>query len=100
MKPMTHSVSSEGLVATGSWPHKAPEPPSKRHELQVVAAVRRALRSTGYPHLRRLQVSMIDDEIVLRGKVPTFFMFQMAQATVMSVAFDKKLRNELQVHRR
>ena len=64
---------------------------------RVVLAVERALQSTNYPSLRAVQVCEAGDTIVIRGKVPSYFILQMAQAVTMAIAFDRTLRNELQV---
>jgi osmotically-inducible protein OsmY len=60
-------------------------------------AVRLALGETGYTWLRRIDVSAEGACVVLRGGVPSFYLKQLAQKTVLAVAGVKVLRNELQV---
>jgi osmotically-inducible protein OsmY len=68
-------------------------------ELCLVERVERALRATGFPPLREVQVSVCGQLVVLQGRVPSYYMKQLAQAAAMGVAGIGELRNELQVIR-
>jgi osmotically-inducible protein OsmY len=56
-----------------------------------------ALEKTGHGWLRRVVVLAEAEVIVLRGKVPSFYLKQMAQVTVMAVPGIELVRNELEV---
>jgi hypothetical protein len=58
-----------------------------------------ALRATGYPALRVVDVTVADQLVILDGRVPSYYMKQLAQAVAMEVATDRKLRNDLHVVR-
>ena len=60
-------------------------------------AVRGALAQTGYEWLRRVAVEAEGGSAVLRGVVPSFYLKQLAQVTVMAVAGVEVVRNELRV---
>jgi osmotically-inducible protein OsmY len=68
-----------------------PEVPS------VADAVRIALDGTGHAWLRRVAVAVEGGVVVLRGVVPSFYLKQLAQTTVMAVPGVAEVRNELQV---
>jgi osmotically-inducible protein OsmY len=64
---------------------------------EVAESARTALQKTGHGWLQRVEVVTEDAVIVLRGRVPSYYLKQIAQATVMAVAGVEVLRNELQV---
>ena len=61
---------------------------------------RAALEKTGHGWLRRIVVVAEAEVIVLQGKVPSFYLKQMAQVTVMAVPGIELVRNELEVEGR
>jgi osmotically-inducible protein OsmY len=61
--------------------------------------VERALRATGYSPLRAIKVSIHSQFVILRGRVPSYYMKQLAQATVLDVPGVRELRNDVQVCR-
>lgn len=63
----------------------------------IVAAVRNALDKTGHGWLRRIEVGVESGCVVLRGRVPSFYLKQMAQVTVLAVPGADLVRNDLQV---
>ncbi len=72
--------------------------PANGDELALVAAaVRMALEKTGHGWLRRIVVALEGESIVLRGTLPSFYLKQMAQVTVLAVPGVAALRNELVV---
>jgi osmotically-inducible protein OsmY len=64
---------------------------------RVADAVRTALSKTAHAWLQRLTVLIEGQVVVLQGKVPSYYLKQMAQVTAMSVAGVEFLRNEVQV---
>ena len=56
-----------------------------------------ALRATGLPPLRNVQVIVHEGYVVLKGRVRTYYMKQMAQCAAMSVRGVGELRNEFEV---
>lgn len=60
-------------------------------------AVRSALDGTGRTWLRRVSVSVYGGVVLLQGRVPSFYLKQMAQVIVMAVPGVGVVRNELQV---
>lgn len=76
----------------GGTPHSGGPNPSP-----LPAAVRGALERTGHTSLRRVEVSYSAGVIVLRGAVPSFYLKQLAQGTVMAVVGVVPVRNELEV---
>ena len=60
-------------------------------------AVRSALDKTGHGRLRRIDVEVEGQTVFLRGRLPSFYLKQMAQVTVLAVPGVALLRNEIQV---
>jgi osmotically-inducible protein OsmY len=63
----------------------------------VVGAIRHALDTTSHGWLHLVAVATDGDVVVLRGRVPSFYLKQMAQATALAVPGVAALRNELEV---
>jgi osmotically-inducible protein OsmY len=61
------------------------------------AAVGKALAQTGHGWLQRIVVVIEGGNVILRGKVPNFYLKQMAQATVMAMPDVEVVQNELHV---
>jgi osmotically-inducible protein OsmY len=59
--------------------------------------IREELAACGQLHLRRVRVSALDGNVVLGGRVPTYYLKQVAQARVLAMLGVKSLANELQV---
>jgi osmotically-inducible protein OsmY len=68
-------------------------------DLCLVERVERALRATGYSPLRAVEVSVRGQLVILRGRVPSYYMKQLAQAVAMGVAGTRELRNDVDVVR-
>jgi osmotically-inducible protein OsmY len=75
---------------------QAPAPPGPA-PLALADAVREALALTRHGWLQRVTVVVESGAVVLRGRVPSFYLKQLAQVTVMAVAGVGQLRNELRV---
>jgi osmotically-inducible protein OsmY len=56
-----------------------------------------ALRATGYLALRNLAVVVRDGEVVICGRVPNYYMIQMANTTAKCVAGIRQVRLDLDV---
>jgi osmotically-inducible protein OsmY len=65
----------------------------------IAAAARAALARTGYAWLQRVAVAAEAGALVLRGEVPSFYLKQLAQATVLALPGVPGVRNELRVGR-
>jgi osmotically-inducible protein OsmY len=66
-------------------------------ELDLADRVERALRATGYGPLRDVQVTADAWRVALEGRVPSYYLKQVAQATALSVSGVREVRNNLQV---
>jgi len=62
-------------------PHFARKPSSQDCELET--SVRSSLQKTGYHQLRRLDVVVEDGQVRLSGRLPQFYLLQLAQQAVM-----------------
>ena len=59
--------------------------------------VERALRATGYGPLRGIEVSVDARLVILGGRVPSYYLKQVAQTTALAVPGVRHLRNDLDV---
>jgi osmotically-inducible protein OsmY len=66
-------------------------------DLDLAERVERALRATGYTALRSVEIAAHDGRVVLRGRVPSYHMKQIAQAAVLAVPGAVAVRNDLDV---
>jgi osmotically-inducible protein OsmY len=66
-------------------------------DLRLAERVARALRATGYPSMRTIEVTAGNRCVYLQGQVPSYYMKQVAQAVVLSVPGIQELHNELEV---
>ena len=88
-EPMTEVT--ESLGGNGATPTNCEDPSA------ISAAVRMALERTGHGWLRRIVVVPDGESIVLQGILPSYYLKQMAQVTVLTVPGVRALRNELVV---
>jgi osmotically-inducible protein OsmY len=75
-------------------------PPAETRALvarTLLDEVQRGLHATGYPALRGVNVVAISTVVLLQGRVPSYHMKQVAQATVMNLPGVREIRNELDV---
>jgi osmotically-inducible protein OsmY len=63
----------------------------------VAERITQALLATGYPPLRNIEVSAFSQVFVLQGRVPNYYMKQIAQAVALNAAGDREVRNEVTV---
>jgi osmotically-inducible protein OsmY len=68
-----------------------------RVDLHLAERVERSLRATGYPSLRALEISVCGRLVILRGRVPSYYMKQLAQAVAMTVPGIDRVDNDLEV---
>jgi osmotically-inducible protein OsmY len=73
------------------------EDSSARAEDALAFEVELALRATGYPALRNLAVVVRDGVVSLCGRVPNYYMIQIANAAATCVAGGREVRIELGV---
>jgi len=78
-------------------PGTAAPSPERPDDLYLAETVDRALRATGHASLRRLDVGVRDGVVVLRGRVPTYYLKQLAQEAVLRVKGINQLSNRLEV---
>lgn len=70
-------------------------PPNPEH--QLIARIRRVLRSTGYDALSHIRVAVEQNVVRLEGQVPTYFLKQVAQTQVLSINEVRSVINNLVV---
>jgi osmotically-inducible protein OsmY len=63
----------------------------------VLGQAKRLLADSPFHELRLLQVEIKNDSVLLRGRVPTFYMKQLAQETVRSATRGVQLVNDVDV---
>jgi osmotically-inducible protein OsmY len=78
-------------------PHFSGEPPLPDSELET--SVRSSLQQTGYQQLRRLDVVVEDGQVSLSGRLPQFYLLQLAQQAVMKTAGVVNVQNGIEVVR-
>src|SRR5262245_29269392 len=84
-------------VSDSPEPTDGPPPPGVPERPDLVDAVLAALHKTGHAWLRRAIVLSSYGVIVLRGTVPSYYLKQLAQVTVMTVPGVESVKNELEV---
>jgi hypothetical protein len=85
--------------ATPAGPAAAPDGAPGGDDLRRAEQVERALRATGYPTLRHIQATVGGPLVLLRGRVPSYYLKQLAQEAARGVAEGREVRNEIQVIR-
>jgi osmotically-inducible protein OsmY len=66
-------------------------------DLCLAERVKRALRAAGYPPLRAVEACACGPLVVLRGRVASYYLKQVAQATALGVPGVGQLRNDVEV---
>jgi osmotically-inducible protein OsmY len=67
--------------------------------LRLAERVQRALCATGHMPLRGIEVTVQARLVILAGRVPSYFLKQVAQATALAVPGAQQVRNDLEVGR-
>jgi osmotically-inducible protein OsmY len=65
----------------------------------IEGSVAARLRQSPYPALRRISCRLGDAALILRGRVPSYYMKQVAQIIAVSVDGASVVQNELEVYR-
>ena len=68
-----------------------------QEDLRLAERIERALGATGYAVLRAIMVSVSARIVHLVGRVPTYYLKQIAQATTLAVPGGHQLHNGLDV---
>lgn len=64
---------------------------------QIIDLVRAALCSSGYDPLRTLHAYCDDGRVTLEGRVPTYYLKQVAQSVLRTVSGVQRIDNEVHV---
>ena len=73
---------------------------ARSHSTQVdrpLRQLRKALDACGYPELSAVECSVEEENVVLSGRVSSFYLKQLAQATVLRTVRGSRVRNLLRV---
>ncbi|MCH9655463.1 MAG: BON domain-containing protein [Planctomycetes bacterium] len=62
---------------------------------QLIARIRRVLRSSGYAALSQIRVSVEQGNVRLEGQIPTYFLKQVAQTQVLALEEVRFVSNHL-----
>jgi len=63
----------------------------------MVAAAQARLRHSPYVPLRNVQCSFFDGVLILWGRVPSYYLKQIAQSLMSDLPTGREIRNELRV---
>ena len=66
-------------------------------DLRLGECVERALRATGYMPLRGIEVTVQAQLVILGGRVPSYYLKQLAQATALAIPGTHQIHNGLDV---
>ena len=66
-------------------------------DLVLHARIQQALKSSGYKALRNLGVTTNEGHVYLQGRVPTYYLKQVAQTKVMALDEVETLENAISV---
>lgn len=100
--PQTQSPPREfapAILRDSTWQHAA-SPPRQLEldpEAALVRAVDQALRASGHLALRHVEVEICAGVIVLWGRVPTYYLKQLAQSVAQRVEGVRSIANGLDV---
>ncbi len=64
---------------------------------RLVHDIRLSLRRSGHAELRSVEVDVDGDQVLMQGRVPTFYLKQLSQELVRTVAPQHKINNKLVV---
>lgn len=92
------------MTATSTRPfHSKPPPPwaaSVRKDEDLADAVRARLHQSGYLALREISCEATNSRVVLRGRVSTFYLKQVAQARAGDVEGVRLVVNRIEVRKK
>lgn len=75
----------------------APARPRLTGTPEVTKQIEQALQATGYRTFRNLHVRVAGGRAILRGRVPSYYLKQKAQAVTLTVCGVDEVQNELEV---
>lgn len=67
------------------------------HDHRIVDAAYRAFRASGYGQLLGLSVYCDDGRVTLQGRLPTFYLKQVAQSVLRSIDGIRDIDNDIKV---
>lgn len=67
-------------------------------QTRLIQTVRLALRRSGHAELRNAEISADQQAVTISGRVPTFYLKQVAQELAKVAAPEHQIRNELDVN--
>lgn len=70
---------------------------ARRIDEQIMSDAKRALEDCGYPQLRQVRAYCDHGRITLQGRVTTYYLKQVAQEAVRSIAHVRDVDNDLHV---
>ena len=88
--------SSQHVLLSAETPETERETKSASDDV-LAEHIASELRATGYLHLHDLQITARCGVVVLRGRVPSYYLKQLAQTTAMAVSDVRDLKNEITV---
>jgi osmotically-inducible protein OsmY len=77
----------------------AASPMQSVEDLSLAERIKAALKATGYGELRVVEVSVTTQIVVLFGRVPSYYLKQVAQVTALAVPGTHHIHNGLNVVR-
>ncbi|MDV6034522.1 MAG: BON domain-containing protein [Phycisphaera sp. RhM] len=75
----------------------SPQPIESSSKCEKAAFYRELLAQSGSGELRQIEVNVEDGQIILRGRVSSFYQKQMAQESLLPVAIGMQICNQLEV---
>jgi osmotically-inducible protein OsmY len=99
-EPLTQSTGTTFTAEEPGEPHihqRNRPAPSTALDGVSVEAVDRALRATGYPALRGIQIEIERGIVVLWGRVPNYYQKQVAQVTAQRMPGVRGIANGIEV---
>jgi osmotically-inducible protein OsmY len=77
----------------------APLPVESQQDPRLAQRIEHALRASGYWPLRGIEVTVHEHLVILAGRVPSYYLKQIAQETALSASGVDQVRNDLEVGR-
>jgi osmotically-inducible protein OsmY len=77
--------------------HRAAEPARATHDAEVQSEAQNLLERSNYLALRRLRCEFHDGRLVLNGRVPTYYLKQVAQTIVRQLPGVRRIDNMVDV---
>lgn len=97
-EPVSRSLHGLSFMSESTpSPHFVSQP--LPHDSELENSVRSSLQQTGYQQLRRLDVAVEDGRVRITGRLPQFYLMQLAQQAVMKTKGVVNLDNGIQVVR-